>query len=1231
MTFSAVVCSLVIRIGFIPVSCQAKWFPFSKPAIVPASFRRWPDLPETIPRGGGDEVITNLFTPSEPDETPASITEASDCESSSPSSTDEERYSRQVYTLGKRAHGLIRSTTIYLDGPSTSGLTWEVAKNLALSGIHKVVLVQRSSETTETAINSATKASLDDLGQAYLRAAQNECKDDDSTTITSSTSDTLLMEYIKRLNPSVEVQAHRLKDEEELLEPSLTSDGSINKNNPIIYMALDQTLDVAANINKHLRRIRIDGKSSVKFVCAATAGVYGHIFCDFGDSFTIQDPSGESPASIPLLKVEKQESELAGDGRRESHQILVHCMPGEKHDVSKGDILEFQLSNGSPAPMTALVEKVHSPFLIQVTLLDEGSDLNQALNDWNEAVTFSRVQQPEEMAFLPLHEALPLAASVTQQQLITPSDLDKSFDATRQATLLACFANLNDFAKLNDQRIPRKKDRYMYLDSVKSLIVKHSNVDSNDNAQTALVDEQLVKYFCQSCAAKFTPLQGVMGAIAAQEALKAASAMYTPIHQFLLMDCQEVLQAKEKKDKPSASSSSTRNAGLRYIVGDAVVDKLEGQRLFVVGAGAIGCEVLKNLAAMGVALKSQGGKIILTDMDTIEKSNLSRQLLFRDADLGKFKSTAAEYAAKRFNDRCEMEVHSAKVGETSRATPQDYPFQQDFWAKDVDIIINALDNVDARLYMDSQCVKYQKSLVDSGTMGPKGNVQVVVPYQSESYASSADPPDEAIPVCTLKNFPYAISHTIQWARDLFDGLYVKRAQQANDFVNAWSKGVPDTNTLASQMIHATGEEVALTSAKQLAEDLTALVITNTSIDKVRQHSLQWAVSMAQKLFVEAVDNLFEQHPPDSKDEDGEDFWSGTRRPPTKLLYKADPETAEDLLVNRNLVDFVKHGARLRSETFLADQEKVAFTNQEAEEALSAALSRNDKSDDNSMNPISQPRDIETNLSRIPLHDLKGQNVRSLFMADFEKDDDSNGHVDFITAASNLRAISYGIPPVDQMETRRVAGKIIPAMITTTAVVSALSCLELIKLVQNAPLELHRNGFINLALPFFAFTAPLPAERTPGLNGASYTLWDQLSITESSKAARKGGMTMKSLLKKIRKLAIANVSDDDEDVSLDSIQVASLSLGPYLLYANFLHEDDKTLLKSSIWNVIQEAIDDTDGFEGRDSGSGDDSTQQNMSATENTFSLTAVVEDIESGEEVELPAIVLSRNFPSLKQ
>jgi ubiquitin-activating enzyme E1 len=627
---------------------------------------------------------------------------------------------------------------------------------------------------------------------------------------------------------------------------------------------------------------------------------------------------------------------------------------------------------------------------------------------------------------------------------------------------------------------------------------------------------------------------------------------------------------------------------------------------------AIGCELLKSIAAMGIGTGKKG-RVILTDMDTIEKSNLSRQLLFRDDDIGKFKSSAAQEAALRFNPSLKLEVHSSKVGDVGHG-----PFDEDFWSKRVDIVLNALDNVDARLYIDGQCVSNEKALVDAGTMGPKGNVQVIVPHESESYASSVDPPEQAIAVCTLKNFPYAISHTIQWGRDLFDGFFQRRPNQANTFFDSLSSS--NLEELASKMIREQGEGIALQTLEELSEDIiSACGTSKVDLRSIRTDALRWAGLYAHKLFSESVLKLLKEHPIESVDEDGESFWSGTRRPPRMLAYSStSPDDPEQDVINRNLIEFVRSAARLRVETLVADVVAPGYTSFTVEDAVVVledtgdADSRHSQGSDSSSS--NQPvaalvRSLRDATDARPDYD-------AFNAAEFEKDDESNGHVDFVTAASNLRAIAYGIPPVDSMETRRVAGNIVPAMITTTAFVSGLSLIELIKLVQKAPLAAHRNAFVNLALPFFAFTMPLPAGQIEGLHGRHYTLWDRLLVKEGKKAATSGGLTMRSLIRRIKKQA---------SVEPELVDVASVSLGPYMLYANFLHDEDESVLDSSVWELIKDAIDSSEAFDdafsrtakGHDGG-------DNAPDSRDSVELAVVVEDLKNGEEIELPPVRVNR-------
>jgi ubiquitin-activating enzyme E1-like protein 2 len=132
------------------------------------------------------------------------------------------------------------------------------------------------------------------------------------------------------------------------------------------------------------------------------------------------------------------------------------------------------------------------------------------------------------------------------------------------------------------------------------------------------------------------------------------------------------------------------------------------------------------------------------------------------------KSVTASRAIQKMNADINIIALEKKVCTQTEADT----FHDAFFGR-LDLCVNALDNIEARRYMDNRCVAQKKPLLETGTLGAKGHVQVIVPYITESYNSQRDPneSDSEIPYCTLKSFPANIEHCIQWARDKFESNF----------------------------------------------------------------------------------------------------------------------------------------------------------------------------------------------------------------------------------------------------------------------------------------------------------------------------------------------------------------------------------------------------------------------------------------------------------------------------
>ena len=960
---------------------------------------------------------------------------------------NDDLYSRQIGTFGMETMRKLVQLKVLIIG--MRGLGVEIAKNIILSGPKSVTIYDEFYPTIND-LSSNFYISEDDVGK---RSRDQACLD-----------------KLKGLNPYVTVELLRFPPTNDFM--SLFQKTLLNYN-VVVYTELFNT-NFLINVNKFCR------DNNIKFIYALNFGLVGYIFSDFGNNHIIFDESGSTTISFNIKNITKSADQTL---------ITIDNENGQNNfNIGDGGFITFKDIEG----MTEL----------------NGKEYKIKYENY-------------ESFFIPVDSTKFHDYIKGGKAIRVPKNIQKKyFDYNQRSNIIT--DSLHEFLIMDEKKVGRNELLYMVLICIHDYFISHNCVlpELNNMTQAKEIeknvknfydlckknkydcykkiqeyDEKLVLNVIRWCRAQISPVAAFFGGIVAHEIIKSTG-KYEPIDQWLIMDFFEMVEnISENADR---SLKGSRYDDQIAIFGNEIQKKIEQSKIFMIGAGATGCEFLKNFAMMGFCTNDKDSKFIVTDNDSIEVSNLSRQFLFRQKDVGSSKAVTASNSVKLMNPKFNVVGLQKKVCEET----EDY-FDEDFWNK-LDYVIMAVDSLQARKYIDTRLVKFEKCSVDAGTMGTVANTQIIVPHKTMSYGDNKENEEEApkvIPMCTLRHFPSIITHCIEWSRDVFNAYFISTV---NDIKNYFTNFETFKQNIEKEGSATQNLE------KLLEEKIIIEFLINNDYNKL----IEYAVKKYTDNFDYRIQQLLYNFPPDCKNEEGKPFWSGSKKLPHNIPYNSNDELS--FLFVKSYVHIISHafGMNLtkeqKSDEYIKNISAKVNLPKFSPKNMTINISEN-ANDANSGKEMIVGNDLKQDekmcekiFEELKKLDKSKVDANKINAEEFEKDHDENGHIDFIHSSANLRARNYEIVECDRPTTKITAGKIIPTIMTTTATVAGQVAMQLYTLIHTHENKYLRNLFFNLATNYYLFQEPYPPilneDKTDEEEGGplkcipnKFTIWDRLEM------------------------------------------------------------------------------------------------------------------------------------------
>ncbi|XP_045567528.1 ubiquitin-like modifier-activating enzyme 6, partial [Salmo salar] len=313
----------------------------------------------------------------------------------------------------------------------------------------------------------------------------------------------------------------------------------------------------------------------IRFIGCDAYGICVRVFCDFGDQFEVSDPTGEEAKEMFIQNI------------TQGNPGVVTCMDSRTHGLQTGQSVLFREVNGMDSLNgTARQVTVLSPY--SFTIGD-----TSCLQPYAHGGFFLLVKTPRTYSFETMEQQL------SEPRVLTPDFSKPEAPLQIHAAMLA----LDAFQEQHN-RLPN-----IGCCQDAEVLVKLTEEVNLTLTTRAPVNSELVCCLSRTAQGSLPPLSAAVGGIASQEVLKALTGKFAPLQQWFYLDAIEVVKPLQSLSAEEFIPRGDRYDGLRVCIGETMCLELHKLRVFMVGCGAIGCEMLKNFALLGVGLAKSSGEV----------------------------------------------------------------------------------------------------------------------------------------------------------------------------------------------------------------------------------------------------------------------------------------------------------------------------------------------------------------------------------------------------------------------------------------------------------------------------------------------------------------------------------------------------------------------------------------------------------------------------------------------